>query len=90
MDSKPIVQTLTQLSSSFPSQWLGKLEDGRAIYVRYRFGELSCNLNNECKDDDDISLEIGGEYDGTMSTSEMIEHLQPYLDLGKIAKNEIK
>lgn len=34
------VAELTQTCSACPSQWEGRLEDGSAIYIRYRWGRL--------------------------------------------------
>lgn len=36
--------TLTRTCLACPSQWEGTLYDGRAIYVRYRHGELSVGI----------------------------------------------
>ena len=34
------VSELTMTCGECPTQWEGQLEDGRAIYIRYRWGEL--------------------------------------------------
>lgn len=69
--------------SACPSQWEIKLEDGRMIYVRYRWGNLSIRISEKATDDvydavggKEIFREsIGDEFDGTLSYYEM----RPYL-----------
>lgn len=36
-----IIEHLTQTCGACPSQWEGELEDGRMLYIRYRWGYLS-------------------------------------------------
>jgi hypothetical protein len=38
------VETLTQTCTACPSQWEGRLVDGRPIYIRFRHGELSIRI----------------------------------------------
>lgn len=38
------VASITQTCHACPSQWEGLLDDGREVYVRYRFGWLSISI----------------------------------------------
>jgi len=42
--SKPKVVELTKTCKACPAQWEGQLDDGRVIYVRYRWGGLSVGM----------------------------------------------
>ena len=65
-----------------PSQWEGKLDDGRMIYIRYRFGTLyiyvSKNKTNnisDCFKNSPIYEErIGGAYDGLLEFDDLKKH----------------
>jgi hypothetical protein len=46
-DGLPKVIALRKTSLACPSQWEGTLEDGRAIYVRYRHGALSVGVGQD-------------------------------------------
>lgn len=62
-----------------PSQWDGILEDGREVYIRYRYGQLRVNIgnptliepvfNNELL----VDKQLGDDLDGVMETGEMLE-----------------
>ncbi len=53
------VNKIVQTCGACPSQWEGSLDDGRAIYIRYRHGYLSIRLSE--KPTDDIYDAVGGE-----------------------------
>jgi hypothetical protein len=40
----PVVTSLRRTSTACPSQWEGVLDDGRALYARFRHGELSVGV----------------------------------------------
>ena len=44
------IETLTQTCGTCPSQWEGRLADGRPIYIRFRWGELSIRLGESGAD----------------------------------------
>jgi len=46
-DHVPKLVSLRNTCIACPSQWEGTLEDGRAIYARYRHGELSVGVGND-------------------------------------------
>ena len=71
---------LTQTCGACPSQWEGKLEDGRMIYIRYRYGGLEVSISYYPTDDvsDAVNGEsifqkyIGGAYDGVLDNEKML------------------
>ena len=60
------ILTLIQTCSESPSQWEGKLEDGRQIYIRYRWGELTIDLIQDSKETNLLTEQLGSEYDGSL------------------------
>jgi hypothetical protein len=85
---EPVVVTeLTQTCSEQPSQWEGRIEDGRAIYIHYRNGVLDVGIgdtDDEAVDNsagwpDDVPFfraKIGGDMDGYMPETELLERLK--------------
>ena len=75
--------TLKRTCIACPSQWEGTLEDGRAIYARYRHGELSVGVGNDLNEAvrngmSDQALyadHIGDGLDGFMDFEELKAHL---------------
>jgi hypothetical protein len=39
-----VIAELTQTCDRYPSQWEGRLDDGRPIYIRFRHDELSVHI----------------------------------------------
>lgn len=75
------IVNLKQTCNACPSQWEGKLDDGRMIYIRYRWGNLTVTISNE--ETDDIDEAIRGDlifekvlddegWDGCLTTQEML------------------
>lgn len=65
-----------------PSAWEGETEDGREVYIRYRYGQLvsyigSPSLIEPVWKNETVILreivEVGSQGDGSMDTSEMLE-----------------
>jgi len=54
---KPV--TLVQTCYACPSQWEGKLDDGRMFYIRYRWSEGSVEVSPTPTDD--VMQAVGGE-----------------------------
>jgi hypothetical protein len=67
-----IISELVQTCASCPSQWNGIADDGRRVYVRYRWGWLTVTAYRKELDEPDAEQVYrrrhGDEYDGTMST----------------------
>jgi hypothetical protein len=76
-DAKVIALKRTCLAC--PSQWEGSLADGRAVYARYRHGELTIGVGDEIDEAvrnarSDVALyaeEVGDGLDGFMSFEEL-------------------
>lgn len=71
------LRTLTQTCAECPSQWEGTLEDGRHVYVRYRWGLLTWGIGDtiDAAVQESIGarpLTLGGEFDGLMDTDTML------------------
>jgi len=69
---KYVVKEITQTCFACPSQWSGTTEDGKEIYIRYRWGCLSVEINGK-------EILRGGFGDG-------LEGLMPFSDLEEITK----
>ncbi len=73
------VITLKRTCLACPSQWEGTLADGRAVYARYRHGELTIGVGDEMDEavrnaSSDVALyagEVGDGLDGFMSFEEL-------------------
>ena len=78
----PQVIFLEQTCGACPSQWEGKLADGRGIYIRFRYGRLTLTFfegDEYCAAPDEtmqchLVWESDDEWDGVMDTSEMMGH----------------
>jgi hypothetical protein len=76
-------KSLINTGIACPTQWEGQLEDGRFIYIRYRWGNLGFGIGkdiNEAIDNYTHGEDIGGLSDGYLSTNEMIKNLSRRLD----------
>jgi hypothetical protein len=79
---------LTKTCIACPSQWEGTLEDGRTIYVRYRYGDLSVGVGDDINEAvrngmSDQALyvdDIGDRLDGFMDLQELKVHLHGLLE----------
>lgn len=75
---------LAQTCGGCPAQWEGQIEDGRVLYVRYRYGRLTIQQSAQPSDDllDAVGGEFlmdestGGEWDGWMEEAEMLRYLE--------------
>lgn len=63
------IATITKTCDSCPSQWEGKFDNGDDLYVRYRWGHLRVDRNGFTV----FHKEIGGGFDGTISTKKMLK-----------------
>jgi hypothetical protein len=69
-----------------PSQWEAKSEDGRPVFIHYRWGELNIGIGEPGELIDKavqksifnpaVSIELGGEFDGDIS----LEKVMPYIE----------
>jgi hypothetical protein len=89
-DDDPVLKlvSLKNTCTACPSQWEGTLEDGRAIYARYRHGELSVGVGNDINEAvrngmSDQALYangIGNGLDGFMDFQELKAQLHGLLE----------
>ncbi|MDR3582489.1 MAG: hypothetical protein P4L67_04420 [Candidatus Pacebacteria bacterium] len=73
---KPKVKTIIMTCSISPSQWVGKTENGSDLYIRYRWGGLSVDVN----DIEILYADCGHGYDGEMTTARMMGLTKDVLD----------
>lgn len=74
--NNPLPDTLECTCTSFPSQWEGHDDEGRYVYVRYRFGRLTVErAQNALLAGSEllVTAQVGGRYDGEMSEATMRE-----------------
>jgi hypothetical protein len=87
-EGRPKVLALRKTSLACPSQWEGVLEDGRAVYARYRWGELSVGVGesvdeavrNGMSDQALYADAVSGGLDGYMDFEELKTHLHGLLE----------
>jgi hypothetical protein len=94
----PKLMTLKRTCIACPSQWEGTLENGRVIYARYRYGELSVGVGNDIDEAvrngmSDQALyadHIGDGLDGFMDFQELKVHLLELLEFSPhlVVENE--
>ena len=92
------VIVLTKTCGACPAQWEGVVEDGRMIYIRFRWGWLSVRVSNEATKD--ISDAVGGKEifgikhgaynDGFMEFEELEKLTKDVLDLSDLKLTKIK
>lgn len=90
MKAPLLLRELRKTCGACPSQWEGTLEDGREVYIRYRWGGLEVVVGKTVdqaidalftvgplREGQEILLQeqIGGEYDGVLSESELFERI---------------
>lgn len=74
------VKTIWRTCYACPSQWSGVLENGGEIYIRYRWGYLTCDIDGEPI----YGEQHGDGYDGLMSNGDMQNHLANVLDFRRV------
>ena len=73
------LKNLKQTCIACPSQWEGELENGKFIYIRYRWGNLGYGIGEN--HDDAVKKYNYGEdvgdngFDGEMNTEDMMRYL---------------
>ena len=72
-----VVMELIQECSACPSSWSGKLDDGRDIFIRYRWGTLRVTENGD-KSITLFEVDHGNPLDGFMDFDELKEALDGY------------
>ena len=68
------ITELEQTCFACPSQWEGKTETGKEVYIRYRWGYLSIRV-----DEEEMHVgKLGGGFDGHIEESEMLQTLRDW------------
>jgi hypothetical protein len=89
----PVVESMEKTCNICPTQWQGKLEDGRMFYIRYRWGNFNAYLSKEVTNEvvDAIAGEIlvsldnwGDHFDGEMEDEVMYEIMKSKLNFNKV------
>jgi len=83
---------LKKTCSACPAQWEGKLEDGRMVYVRYRWGYLSVRVSeNKTEDITDavrgkeiFGVGVGDSMSGTLEFVELVGVTGHILDYSNV------
>lgn len=88
MNGSPKLVALKRTSLACPSQWEGTLEDGQAVYIRYRHGHLSIGVGDDIdmavgdsmSDQAFFATYVGDRLDGFMDFEELASHLGGLLE----------
>ena len=83
-----IVTELDHTCTACPSQWEGKTDDDRQVYVRYRWGRLSIKLG-KIDDDSEFAGASGQEIYGVQIGDELHGYL-PYADLVRYTRGIVQ
>ena len=86
------VKKIVETCGACPSQWEGSLDDGRAIYIRYRHGYLSIRVSEEPTKDIYMAVEgkevfgtdYGGAWDGCLDLQTVTELSGELFDWSKV------
>jgi hypothetical protein len=97
-DGLPVVTALKKTCTACPAQWEGTLDDGRALYIRYRWGGLSVGAGKDIDDavknrwGDKALFEenVGDGLDGYMDFEELKAHLHGLLEFGPGLEAEVE
>lgn len=89
---KPKVIELEKTCEACPAQWEGQLEDGRMIYIRYRFGWLSIRVSKGVTSDireairgeEILGVEHREELDGEMGFQTLVDLSGGIINYGEI------
>lgn len=82
------LKTLEMTCDFCPSQWEGETEDGKRIYIRYRWGHLSYLIGDDPVNSS-ILIRAGHDYDGIMETETMLKFLNIEVRKGGIQEVKI-
>jgi hypothetical protein len=82
------IENLKKTCHACPAQWEGFLNDGRAIYIRYRWGYLSVCISPKVTGDISDAVngyeifhkQFGGEYHAELEESELQEITEEVLE----------
>lgn len=93
-DSQGVVTKIKRTCYACPSQWEGKLSDGRMFYIRYRGGRFEVRTSDGPTDNLQdavigktifLNPVLGGPFDGYMSNEIMLKIIQDFFNLDDIS-----
>lgn len=94
----PTVSTLKKTCLACPSQWEGALDDGRAVYARFRHGHLTVAIGETVEGAVDNAMsgqalydgEVGDGLDGFMDFEDLKVHLRGLIEFPRdlVVENE--
>jgi hypothetical protein len=61
------VTKLIKTCDACPAQWEGETEEGKYVYIRFRFGQLRIEVDKEVV----YQQKVGGMYDGDMNFKQL-------------------
>jgi len=75
------IKEIEKTCSACPSQWEGTLDNGKMIYIRYRWGYLSVRISNEPTNNpmnavngiEIFGLNYGDGFDGVIELDKVLE-----------------
>ena len=75
------IRDIQQTCYACPSQWEAKTEDGRGVYIRYRWGRLTIHVSHKAGEHGldgscVYSKQIGDEYDGVIPIEKVTPIIQ--------------
>lgn len=73
---QPRIKVLEMTCNACPTQWEGITEDGKKVYIRYRWSKLKLYIDDEMI----VNISTGDGMDGVMLDSEMENLLTNYID----------
>lgn len=86
------VSAIHQTCWACPSQWEGKLDDGRGVYIRYRWGDLTIQVGHLPMDlrqwPTILDKDVGDALDGLMGWDEMVSETATVLDFSAVDPTE--
>jgi hypothetical protein len=74
------IDKIIETCNACPSQWSGRTTENEYLYVRYRWGWLRVEVN----DQEILSKKCGGPLDGYMDFEELVEHTATLLDFSNV------
>jgi len=81
------VKEIIQTCPACPSQWEGVTDDGRPIYIRYRWGSLSVSIGEK---GGDVTSAVRGEVILGKELGEGLDGSLEYSKLREVVKNVIE
>lgn len=86
---KYVIKEYTQTCYACPSQWECVTDDGRDIYIRYRWGNLNIYINAFTDKEELIFHDsIGGGLDGLLSTEKLMKITSEVLDWSEAVEDK--